>query len=262
MLDQPLAQIGGKGLFVKELEQALLEGRADLAVHSLKDMPAVLPEGLVIAAVCERADPRDVLITAEGWAWQALPLGARIGTSSLRRAVQLRAVRPDIVIVPLRGNVPTRLEKWQGLGLDGLILAQAGLERLQMLESLKYVLFDPQVVLPAVGQGAIALECRQTDEALRKMLQSLHHDPTGLCVAAERRVNASLNGSCQVPLAALAIPHAEGIHLTARVGCLDGHSYIEAAGSSAAAVIEQLEAQGAGELIESIRKQGSFNTGQ
>lgn len=198
--DRPLAAIGGKGLFIKEIEEALLDGRADFAVHSIKDVPAEIAPGLTIAVVPEREDPRDVLV---GATLASLPEGARVGTSSLRRSVLLRAVRPDLVVVPLRGNVDTRLRKLDEGQVDAIVLAYAGLRRLDLAERASEVL-DPATMLPAVGQGALGIECRADDEAVRGLLAVTDHRETRLRVSAERGVMAAVGGSCQLPVAAYA----------------------------------------------------------
>ncbi|PID39042.1 MAG: hydroxymethylbilane synthase [Proteobacteria bacterium] len=197
--DVPLAKVGGKGLFVKEIEDALLEGRADIAVHSIKDVPAELPEGLHLPVLCERADPRDAWCCAAGHELDAMPLGAVIGTSSLRRQVQITARRPDLKIELLRGNVPTRLRKLEEGEYDAIVLAAAGLKRLELAEKATCWL-EPELMLPAVGQGAVGIECRQNDEPINALIAPLHHEPTALCVRAERAFLARLDGGCQVPI--------------------------------------------------------------
>jgi len=202
--DRPLAEIGGKGLFVKEIEEALLEGRADFAVHSIKDVPGELPAGLVIACIPRREDPRDVLVAPRHGSLEALPRGARVGTSSLRRLVALRAQRPDLEVVPLRGNVDTRLRKVDAGECDAIVLARAGLVRLG-LEGRATEVLSPEVSLPAVGQGALGIECRADDAPTRAVLARVHDPPTAACVAAERGVLKALGGDCKTPLGA----HAE-----------------------------------------------------
>lgn len=203
MLDVPLARIGGKGLFTKELETALLDGRIDMAVHSLKDLPTELPEGLTVMAITAREDPQDVLLSDQNLTLTSLPRGARIGTSSLRRKAQLWYWRPDLELVDLRGNLTTRWEKMQKSGLDGIILAAAGVLRLGWQERIKDSL-PYAICLPAVGQGALAIEGRADNREIITMLQPLHHEATALMVAAERAFLASLGGGCQVPIGALA----------------------------------------------------------
>ena len=199
--DRPLSEVGGKGLFVKEIEEALLERRADLAVHSIKDVPGLLPEGLLIACIPAREDPRDVLVAPKHGGLAQLPQGAKVGTSSLRRAVSLRAARPDLDIVPMRGNVDTRLRKVDAGECDAIVLARAGLVRLG-LEARVTGILEPEVSLPAVGQGALGIECRADDEATRALLTALHDEPTSRCVAAERGVMVALEGDCKTPLGA------------------------------------------------------------
>ncbi|MBI4507522.1 MAG: hydroxymethylbilane synthase [Chloroflexi bacterium] len=208
-LDHDIAALGGKGVFVAEIEQALLRGEVDLAVHSLKDLPAELPDGLILGAVPEREDPRDVLVSAGGRLLSELPAGARIGTSSLRRAAQLRACRPDLEIVGLRGNVGTRLARLDGEGLDGVVLALAGLRRLGLADRAVEV-FDPERLVPAPGQGALADEARAGSHAAA-LAAALDHPPTPCAVAAERAFLAALGGSCTLPLGAYA--RVEGTEL-------------------------------------------------
>ena len=224
--DAPLSRIGGKGLFIKELEAALLDGRADLAVHSLKDVTSVFPPGLVLAAVPEREDPRDAWVSPTGLRFEALPRGARVGTSSLRRACQLRAARPDVEVVPLRGNVGTRIRKTAELGLAGAILALAGLRRLGLEGQVTEVL-PVETMLPAVGQGALALECR-ADAPLRPKLQALEHAPTRVAVDAERGFLETLEGGCTVPLAAHAVYAGDGLWVRGLVGAPDGSVVLRA----------------------------------
>jgi hydroxymethylbilane synthase len=197
--DVPLAKVGGKGLFVKEIEDALLEDRADIAVHSMKDVPAELPDGLHLPVLCERADPRDAWCCTAGHELDAMPLGAVVGTSSLRRQMQLTARRPDLKIEMLRGNVPTRLRKLEEGQYDAIVLAAAGLKRLELAEKATCWL-EPEVMLPAVGQGAVGIECRADDEAVHALIAPLHHIPTAFCVEAERAFLARLEGGCQVPI--------------------------------------------------------------
>ena len=202
--DRPLAEIGGKGLFVKEIEEALLDGRADFAVHSIKDVPAVLPAGLRLVCIPAREDPRDVLVAPRHGVLAALPPGARVGTSSLRRAVALRAHRDDLVTVPLRGNVDTRLRKVDAGEVDAIVVARAGLVRLG-LEGRATEVLSADASLPAVGQGALGIECREGDGEVAVLLARLNDPVTSLCVAAERGVLLALGGDCKTPMAA----HAE-----------------------------------------------------
>jgi hydroxymethylbilane synthase len=214
--DRPLAAIGGKGLFVKEIEDALLERRADFAVHSMKDMPAGMPDGLVIACVPRREDPRDVLVAPRHGILEALPTGARVGTSSLRRAQSLRARRPDLVIVPIRGNVDTRLRKVDQGEFDAIVLARAGLVRLG-LEGRSTEVLSLGASLPAPGQGALAIECREDASPTRTLLARLHHAETATCVAAERGVLLALGGDCTTPLGAYAERSGDLLRLRAFV---------------------------------------------
>lgn len=226
MLDSPLSRIGGKGLFVKEIEAALLDGRADLAVHSLKDVTSTFPPGLVLAAVPEREDPRDAWVSPGGLRFADIPRRGRVGTSSLRRACQLRALRPDVEVVPLRGNVGTRLRKTEELGLAGSILALAGLRRLDLEERVTELL-PPEVMLPAVGQGALALECT-VDSLHRPLLASLEHLPTRVPIDAERAFLERLEGGCTVPLAAHAVLEGDSLWVRGLVGAPDGSEVVRA----------------------------------
>lgn len=218
ILDRALSKVGGKGLFVKELEVALLEGRAHLAVHSLKDVPMALADEFVLAAVLEREDPRDAWVSPHHPRWQDLPQGARVGTSSLRRVVQLKALRPDLDIQPLRGNLDTRLRKLDAGEHDGIVLAAAGLKRLGLGARIAAV-FDTTEMLPAAGQGALGIEVRSADTALRDALAPLRDAPTALATQAERAVSRALGGSCSMPLAA----HGTWAGTTLHVRALLGH---------------------------------------
>jgi hydroxymethylbilane synthase len=217
ILDRALSKVGGKGLFVKELEAALAERRADLAVHSLKDVPMDLPEGFVLAAILEREDPRDAFVSPRHGSLEALPPAACVGTSSLRRLVQLRARRPDLRIEPLRGNLDTRLRKLDEGRYDAIVLAAAGLVRLGLARRVASV-FTPQQMLPAAGQGALAIECRSDDDELRAALAAFTHAPTWLATHAERAVSRRLGGSCSMPLAAHARWQGGELHLDALLG--------------------------------------------
>ena len=203
ILDVPLAKIGGKGLFVKELEQAMLEDQADIAVHSMKDVPMVFPEGLGLAVICEREDPRDAFVSNSALSLENLPLGAVVGTSSLRRQSQILAARPDLEIAFLRGNVNTRLAKLDAGEFDAIILAAAGLKRLGFHERIRSYL-SPEQCLPAGGQGAVGIEYRLADTDVLGLLECLHHRDTADCVLAERAMNQRLQGGCQVPIAGFA----------------------------------------------------------
>ena len=218
IVDRPLYEVGGKGVFLKEIEEALLAGEAHLAVHSIKDVPAELAPGLVLAAVPEREDPRDAWISRDGAKLDELPAGAKVGTSSLRRVTMLRARRPDLVFVPLRGNVDTRVAKVRSGEIDAAVLATAGLRRLGREAEITEVL-SPEVCLPAVGQGALGIECRDGDDATWRVVRASHHLPTAIAVAAERGVMRAVSGSCQVPVAAHAT--REGAELVRRAMLAD-----------------------------------------
>jgi hydroxymethylbilane synthase len=219
--DRPLSEVGGKGLFVREIEEALLEGRADFAVHSMKDMPGRLPQGLVLACVPEREDPRDVLVAPRHGTLDALPRGARVGTSSLRRAAAIAARRPDVEIGPIRGNVDTRLRKLDAGEFDAIVLARAGLVRLG-LDARATEVLPVDVSLPAPGQGALGIECRADDADVRAMLSRVHDGAVGLCVAAERGVLEAVGGDCKTPLGAFAERVDGSLRLRAFVARPDG----------------------------------------
>ncbi len=219
--NQPLVDVGGKGLFIKELEEALLDGRAHFAVHSIKDVPAVIAPGCVLACVPEREDPRDVLVSRSNEPLSRLPPGARVGTSSLRRALAIRAARPDLEIVPIRGNVDTRLRKTEDGTVDAVILALAGLSRLG-LEGRATELLDPSMCLPAIGQGALGIECREGDGATIQTLAVMRDAETSIAVAAERAVMAAVDGSCRMPVAAYAVRVGDELHLRGLLAEADG----------------------------------------
>lgn len=260
ILDTPLAKIGGKGLFVKELEAALLDGRADLAVHSMKDVPMHLPEGLTLAVICEREDPLDAFVSNHYLHFDELPLGAKVGTSSLRRKCQILQLRPDLEIVDLRGNVGTRLSKLDDGLYDAIILASAGLKRLGLVDRIRDCL-APIMSLPAVGQGALGLECRSDDAELLKLIAPLQHEETSICVRAERAFNAYLEGGCQVPIAGYAtLLNDDQLQIEGRVGSVDGQTLLkeQLVGEIANAeqlgeqLAQRLLAQGAGELLKAL----------
>lgn len=256
ILSSPLSQIGGKGLFIKELEVAMLEGRADIAVHSMKDVPMEFPEGLGLLAICEREDCRDAFVSNHHQDFASLPQGAVVGSSSLRRQCQLRALRPDLQLKDLRGNVGTRLRKLDEGEYDAIILASAGLLRLGMLERIRQHL-PVELSLPAGGQGAVGIEGRLDDAATNELLACLHHEPTALCVSAERAMNARLQGGCQVPIAALALltETSAGAHIYVRglVGSVDGSNILRSEISGAAHLAEDL-----GEILaEDLLRQGA-----
>ena len=221
ILDVPLAQVGGKGLFVKEIETSLLESRIDLAVHSMKDMPAEVPQGLCIGVVPKRENPYDVLIAKNGYSFKDLPDGARVGSSSLRRGAQVRHVRPDISVHPLRGNLDTRIRKLETEGLDAIVLAAAGVRRLG-LEARITEYLPEAIMLPAIGQGALAIEMRQDDDATRDLIAPLDHRKTRLAVESERAFLSRLEGGCQVPIAAHARIVGDNVDLAGLVAEVDG----------------------------------------
>ncbi|MEO5954731.1 MAG: hydroxymethylbilane synthase [Nitrospiraceae bacterium] len=225
ILDVPLAQIGGKGLFVKEIEEALLSGEIDLAVHSMKDVPTELPDGLEILCVPPREDPRDALISRDGTSFLDLPLGARIGTSSLRRQSQLLHARPDLTIAMLRGNLDTRLKKLREGQFDAIVLAAAGLRRLAWAHEITEYL-APQISLPAIGQGALGIEGRRDDAFIRSLLSGLDHAPSKIAVLAERALLHRLQGGCQVPIAAHATLTGTRVRLEGVVASVDGKELI------------------------------------
>ncbi|MCF6356071.1 MAG: hydroxymethylbilane synthase [Candidatus Polarisedimenticolaceae bacterium] len=248
ILDAPLAKIGGKGLFVKELEQGMLEGIADIAVHSMKDVPVELPEGLHLPIIMQREDPRDAFVSNHYTALDELPQGAIVGTSSLRRQSQLSERRPDLVIKPLRGNVNTRLAKLDAGEFDAIILASAGLIRLEFAKRIASFISAEQS-LPAIGQGAVGIECRIDDERINSLLKPLHHQETAIRVSAERAMNHRLNGGCQVPIAGYAELHDGEIYMRGLVGEPDGSQILRAEARGSAAQTEQLGIQVADELL-------------
>ncbi len=256
LLDKPLFKVGGKGLFVKELETALMDGRADIAVHSMKDVPMQMPEGLTLGVICEREDPRDALVGCTGF--DQLGEGAKLGTSSLRRSCQLSRHRPDLAIGFLRGNVNTRLAKLDNGEFDAIILACAGLIRLGFEDRIGAPI-DPQLSLPAAGQGAVGIEFRESDERVRALLAPLHHDDTASRVLAERAVVRRLDGGCDVPIAAFAEWDDDALWLRARVGATDGSVLIEAEARGSDPeqlgehVAQMLLAQGAEDLVRTAR---------
>jgi hydroxymethylbilane synthase len=221
ILDSPLSKVGGKGLFVKEIEEALLRKKVDLAVHSMKDVPGELPEGLVLSAYPEREDPRDAFVSVLYLSLDQLPHGSRVGTSSLRRGAQLLHIRRDLEVVSLRGNVDTRLRKLEGGEFDAIILAAAGLRRFGLTGRIRQLLPMEQM-LPAIGQGALGLEIRKEDEKTRQVLHFLNHQDTELTVRAERAFLRELQGGCQVPIAAMARLSEKALHVEGMVAALDG----------------------------------------
>ncbi len=266
VLDAPLARIGGKGLFTKELEDALLRQEVDLAVHSLKDLPTRMPDGLALAAVVEREDPRDALVATPGLRLATLPAGARIGTSSLRRRAQLLARIPQVEILDVRGNVPGRLAKLDRGEFDALVLARAGLKRLGLIDRVTEAI-DPSVVVPAVGQGALGVQARTGDTSVFELVSGIDHEPTRLATAAERALLACLEGGCQVPIGALGSWHDRTLALEAVVADLDGRTVVretaeavvrneEDARALGVNVAERLLAGGAGAILERVRASG------
>lgn len=261
VLDRALSRIGDKGLFVKEIEQALLDGTADLAVHSCKDLPSVLPEALTLAAFPRRADPRDVLISRHNLRLRDLPTGAVVGTSSLRRACQIRHLRPDVQVIDLRGNVDTRLRKAQSADYDAIVLAAAGLERLSLSDVVTEV-FAPKVMLPAVAQGALAVECRAYDAEVRALLAALNDATTEQAVRAERAFLARLEGGCQVPIAAHATIDGDAVRLHGLIGTPDGAQVVrgEQVGTVddpavvGVALAETLLSQGGAAILERLSR--------
>lgn len=259
ILDTPLAKVGGKGLFVKELEVAMLDGRADLAVHSMKDVPVDFPEGLGLVTICERADPRDAFVSNHYSSLAQLPQGAVVGTCSLRRQCQLKAQRPDLVIKDLRGNVGTRLSKLDAGEYDAIILAAAGLQRLELEQRIASYI-EPEQSLPAVGQGAVGIECRLDDNELHQLLAPLHHQDTADRVLCERAMNNTLQGGCQVPIGSYSQLEGEQIWLRALVGEPDGSEIVrgEIRGDRSEGeqlgqqLAEQLLAQGARQILSRL----------
>ncbi|WP_299491976.1 hydroxymethylbilane synthase [uncultured Shewanella sp.] len=259
LLDTPLAKVGGKGLFVKELEVAILENRADIAVHSMKDVPVDFPNGLGLSVICERDDHRDAFVSNTYANIDALPQGAVVGTSSLRRQCQIRAARPDLVIKDLRGNVGTRLAKLDSGQYDAIILAAAGLKRLKLIDRIASYI-EAESSLPANGQGAVGIECRLNDERVKALLAPLEHEQTRYRVTAERAMNTYLEGGCQVPIGAYAEIEADQLHLRGLVGKPDGSLIIRAEASGSVtdaeaigiALAKDLLKQGAKEILDAV----------
>lgn len=266
ILDVTLSKVGGKGLFVKEIEQALMDGEIDMAVHSMKDMPSVLPEGLINGAIPKRVDPRDCLITRNGKGIDELPIGAKLGTSSLRRASQMKVYRPDLRIESIRGNIDSRLRKLEDEGFDAIMLAAAGLERMGWTDRINAYL-PADICLPAVGQGALGVECRAEDIELVGLLSLYNDDLTALTVTAERTFLADLNGGCQVPIGAYAVrlnpadsEHGEAtVQLTGMVASPDGSVMLKETlqGNDPVAlglaVANELRSQGADQILADVR---------
>ena len=261
ILDQALSKVGGKDLFVKEIEHALISGQAQIAVHSLKDMPTVLPEGLTITAYPKREDPRDALVSSKGYKFGTLPKGAKVGTCSLRRAAQLLRRRPDLQIVPIRGNVQTRLRKMEEEGMDATILAYAGLLRLGM-QNLATEVIDPSVSLPAIGQGILAVETKSDDAAVNALVKKLDDPASRTAAIAERSFLHRLEGGCQVPIAGHARISGDRLELEGLVASLDGSEVVQdthAGPVNAAAQIglelaERLLAAGAKKILDDLQE--------
>jgi hydroxymethylbilane synthase len=259
LLDAPLAKVGGKGLFLKELEHALLDGRADIAVHSVKDVPVDFPQGLHIPVIMAREDPRDALVSAAGADIDGLPKGARIGTSSLRRRCQVKALRPDLEVFDLRGGVRTRLEKLDAGEYDALLLACAGLKRLG-LETRIGESLDPDRFVPAIGQGALGIETRRDSGAVNALVAPLNDHLSAVCVRAERAMNAALGGGCQVPIAGHAVLEENTLRLVGLVASIDGSEVIRTADSASSsdpealgkAVADVLIARGARRILDAV----------
>lgn len=259
LLDTPLAKVGGKGLFVKELEQGMLEGRADIAVHSMKDVPVEFPEGLHLPVICQREEPHDAFVSNHYDSIDELPQGARLGTSSLRRECQARTRRPDLDVLPLRGNVNTRLRKLDEGQFDAIILAMAGLQRLGFHDRIRNAM-TPEESLPAIGQGALGIETRIDDEEMNALIAPLHDRLTTITVTAERALNRRLAGGCQVPIAGYAMLEGDQVWLRGLVGRPDGTQtlYAEKRGPAAdadaigVAVAEMLLAQGADKILSDV----------
>ena len=258
-LHKSLSEMGGKGVFVKELEQALLNDEADLAVHSMKDVTVDMPAGLAITAIMEREDPRDVFISNRYPSLDEMPKGARIGTSSLRRQCQLNAACPGLALADIRGNVGSRLQKLDDGAYDALILAAAGMKRLGMERRIRAYLALADL-LPATGQGALGIETRSDDAQVERLVRSLNHEPTQLCVSAERALSRKLYGGCHLPLAGYAQISGETLSMTALVGCPDGSRIVQDAISGAAVdagklgyeLAEKLLLQGAEEILAEV----------
>ena len=266
ILDVPLAMVGGKGLFVKEIEEALLDGRIDLAVHSMKDMPAEIPDGLCIGAVPKREAPQDVLISQKGLLFSELSTGASIGTSSLRRSAQLLHVRPDLSILPLRGNLDTRLKKVEAGDMDAVILAAAGVKRLGF-ESRITEYLDEDIMLPAVGQGALCIETRENDPAIKPLIAALDHEQTRKVVSGERAFLCRLEGGCQVPIAAHGKIENNIFTLSGLVATIDGKVIIkdtmsgpvDEAESIGIQLAESLISMGAKKILEDLKNNFNYS---
>jgi len=258
-IEVPLFQLGGKGLFVKDLEDALIRGEVDLAVHSAKDLPAVIPEELALSAFPAREDPRDALLSRPGVSWREFPRGGRIGTSSPRRKAQLLHLRADLEVVPLRGNLDTRIRKLSTENLDGILLASAGLRRMGW-ESKASDFFDPETMVPAIGQGVMAIETHRQNSRARELVADLNHRPTGLELEAERAFLRELGGGCQIPIAGLARMREDRIRLVGLISSSDGKRIVrgEKAGAAGEAgtlgrnLAEELLSRGGAEILQEV----------
>lgn len=259
ILDTPLAKVGGKGLFVKELEQGMLRNEVDIAVHSMKDVPVELPDGLHLNVICTREDPRDAFVSNNHMSFESLPQGAKVGTSSLRRTTQLKALRPDLEILDLRGNVNTRLKKLDDGQYEAIILAAAGLIRLGFEDRIKQAI-DSGTSLPAIGQGAVGIECRSDDEQINQLISMLNHEQTNICVTAERAMNARLEGGCQVPIGGYAILENGELYMRGLVGRPDGSEVVrgevrgkpEDAHALGTSLADDLLSRGAREILKEV----------
>jgi hydroxymethylbilane synthase len=257
--DVPLARIGGKGVFVKEIEEALLQRRTDLAVHSIKDVPTEFPKGLHLSVVTKREDPRDVLISKDGKSLKDLPKGAKIGTSSLRRQAQLLHFRSDFELIPLRGNLDTRLKKLKTMNLDAVVVALAGVKRLGFEEKITEII-PPEISLPAIGQGALGIETRMADQEVERRIRFLSDRDSSIAVSAERAFLAKLEGGCQVPIAAFARIVGNTLQVDGLVGTIDGTKLIrrhvegpvDKAQSLGVELAEILLAEGAKEILDEV----------
>jgi len=267
ILDVPLAMVGGKGLFVKEIEEAMLRGEVDIAVHSMKDVPTLFPEGLALRCITEREDPRDIVILRPGFkSFRDLPQGARIGTSSLRRKAALLHLRPDFEMVDIRGNVETRIRKLTEEGLDAVILAAAGMKRLGFADQIGEYL-PVEISLPAIGQGALGLESRIDDDETNALIDFFNHPPTAWAVKAERAVLRRLEGGCQVPIGAFGTVEGGRLNLTGMVSSVDGRQFLLKSTSCAAedgeaagvALADELLAAGAAAILNEVYQHDTFN---
>jgi hydroxymethylbilane synthase len=261
ILDVTLSKVGGKGLFVKEIEQAMFDKEIDMAVHSMKDMPSELPDGLIISSIPEREDHRDAYISNDHVLLKDLPSGAIVGTSSLRRAAQILVIRPDVEIKSIRGNIETRLRKLKEEDFDAIVLAAAGLSRMGWEQDIVTEFLDPEQYVPAVGQGALAIECREEDQELREMLAKINDEYTTKTVKAERTFLHLLEGGCQIPIAGYAYLEGEQVILTALVATPDGKKVLKeivkgtdpvAVGQEAA---DRMKKQGAQEIVDDVKEE-------